>query len=375
MTVPTAERSERHAVGALLGRTVTRDSVRIDLSALDSRLRERSGVGGLDAVLTALHGTPPQDRRAARAERDAARTRPLVLALDLVRTRWAADWVAGLRSTGLLTSRLDAETTITQAARVLNQLTDGEGQTWSRVELGASLLGDAHALDRDRLLHHIVLRGLAAARGTAPPERSRDRERLWTSFSVEPDLLSRTCLAFGLRPPGAGVAARLRAAADDGDPVHLTEWDLRSLAAFGPPTGTTVLICENPRVVEAMADHQVDSWAAVCTAGEPNLVVGAVLTRLRDAGADLRYHGDFDWPGIAIANRVIAQFGAQPWHLAADDYLAAVRSDAPPLTGTPVQPAWDNELGAAMRANKHAVHEESVLTGLLAEMRPILGAE
>ena len=122
-----------------------------------------------------------------------------------------------------------------------------------------------------------------------------------------------------------------------------------------------LLVCENPRVVEGLAECRVDGWAAVCTAGEPNLVVDKVLGNLSRAGADLYYHGDFDWPGIAIANRMIARFCARPWQMTADDYLHAVRSDGPALVGKQTEPEWDPELGAAMRRYRRAVHEETVL--------------
>ena len=148
-----ATRDERHAIGALLGRTITSDAVRVDLAALDTRLNERSGVGGLEAVLAALYGTPPEDRPAVRAARDESRERPLQLAAELVTAPWSSQWIAGLRRTGLLTNRGDSEQTIREAATVLGELTDTEGAplAQSRVELGARLLGDAHALDRDRL--------------------------------------------------------------------------------------------------------------------------------------------------------------------------------------------------------------------------------
>jgi uncharacterized protein (TIGR02679 family) len=86
-----------------------------------------------------------------------------------------------------------------------------------------------------------------------------------------------------------------------------------------------------------------------------------VLGNLSGAGADLYYHGDLDWPGIAIANRVITRFGARPWQMTCDDYLHAVRSDRPFLAGNQVEPAWDHELGAAMRSHGRALHEETVL--------------
>jgi uncharacterized protein (TIGR02679 family) len=363
-----ATRDERHALGALLGRTITIDTVRVDLAALDVRLNERSGVGGLEAVLAALYGTPPQSRPAARAAREASRERPLQLAAELVKATWASEWIAGLRRTGLLTNREESERAIRDAAAVLSELTDAEDApaAQSRVELAARLLGDAHALDRDRLLHQVVLRGLAAAGGVTIPDGARDREQLWANHGVEPDLLSRTCLVWRLRVGNREpTGRRLNEAADAGDPVHVTERDLRRIGSFASAAGTAVLVCENPRVIEGLAERGVDGWVAVCTSGEPNLVVDKVLGNLSRAGADLYYHGDFDWPGIAIANRVITRFAARPWRMTADDYLHAVRPGGAAFVGKQIEPAWDPELGAAMRSHGRAVHEESVLPLIL----------
>ena len=211
----------------------------------------------------------------------------------------------------------------------------------------------------------VVLRALAT-RPERRPAGTAQRRELWERFGVAPDLVSRTCLVWGLRPAGEqSVARRLREAAEAGDPVHLAEWDLRRLPGFGDLTGTTVLVCENPRVLEAVAEQATSPWSVVCTSGEPNTVVGRVLGRLATAGASLRYHGDFDWPGLAIANRIVDRYGAAPWRMSAADYLEAVRPDAPALVGTPVEALWDAELGAAMRDAGRAVHEESVLADLL----------
>jgi Protein of unknown function C-terminus (DUF2399) len=42
-------------------------------------------------------------------------------------------------------------------------------------------------------------------------------------------------------------------------------------------------------------------------------------------GAELWYHGDFDWPGVAIAVDVITRYGGRPWRMSASDYLSAAR--------------------------------------------------
>lgn len=360
-----AGREERQAAGDLLGRTITREAVSVDLAALDRRLRERSGVGGLDAVLVRL-GISLEDRPAARTAKTESRQRPLSIAAAAIDAPWVPDWVAGLRRSGLLTNRDNAESIARNAALVLDDLTRSERRSQSRVELGARLLGDAHALDRDRLLHQVVIRGLAAAAGVPVPIGGRSREALWARFGVDPDLLSRTCLLWGLRLAGdSPVAARLDAAAEAGDPVHVTEWDLRRTPRLIPAPDTRVLVCENPRVIEGLAENGVAGWAAVCTSGEPNLVVDKVLDHLARSDVELRYHGDFDWPGVAIANRAIDRYGVVPWRMTVDDYTRAARSDGLRLGDPAVEPVWDSELGAAMRTRDRAVHEESVLSQLL----------
>jgi hypothetical protein len=40
----------------------------------------------------------------------------------------------------------------------------------------------------------------------------------------------------------------------------------------------------------------------------------------RTAGGRLRYHGDFDWAGLAIGNFVMREFGAEPWRFKTTDY-------------------------------------------------------
>ena len=90
-----------------------------------------------------------------------------------------------------------------------------------------------------------------------------------------------------------------------------------------------MLVCENPRVLEAVAERFGGRLPVVCTSGRPALVVLDVLRGL--SGAELRYHGDFDWPGVMIANRLVAEVGVMPWRMGADDYTAALGPSGLPL--------------------------------------------
>lgn len=364
LTVAVATREQRHALGALLGSAVVTDRVRVDLVALERRVVERAGFRSLAEAVEAVTGQPLRDRRRERDLRRMRRQAPLELARSLVTAPWLEPWLEGVRRSGVLSRAADGEELVRAAVTVLHAVLDGD-ETGSRVELAARLLGDAHALDEDTELHGVVLRGLAAASEVDLPSGLTARRALWERHGVSADLVSATCLTLGLRPTGTSpLAGRLAAAAESGDPVHVTAWDLRRHALEVTPRGH-VLVCENPRVLEAVAERYAGAVQVVCTSGQPNTVVLSVLQWLLRGGVSLRYHGDFDWPGIAIANRLVGQCGVKPWRMTAEDYVGGVAAGSIPLTGPPVEPRWDAELGAAMRTQGVAVHEESVIGSLL----------
>jgi uncharacterized protein (TIGR02679 family) len=351
-------REERHAAAALVGRPVTTPRLTLDLADLDATLARRSGVGGLRAVVERVTGATLDDRAARRAQRTAGREAPFTLARELVGDApWVDGWLDGVRRSGVLTRTADPERAIRHAAEALARLP----APTARTELAVAVGGGAHALDDGSAAAALVLRALAARLGHPPPTTTAERRALWERFGVRVDLVSTTCLTLGLRARGASPAAvRMTLAADAGDPLHVTGWDLRRVELQAPEAA---LVCENPRVLEAVAERYGGRHAVVCTSGQPALVVLDVLHRLADAR--LRYHGDFDWPGVAIANRLVTEVGVTPWRMRADDYLAALHGPRLPLTGPPVEPGWDAELGAAMRHQGLAVHEEAVLDDLL----------
>ncbi len=55
--------------------------------------------------------------------------------------------------------------------------------------------------------------------------------------------------------------------------------------------------------------------------------------------------------------------------MTADDYVDAVRSEAPRLHGSAATADWGAALGAAMRLHQRSVDEESVLPQLLGDLR------
>lgn len=377
VTVSGLDREQRHAVSGLLGRPVVRSTVRVDLEGLDRLVRARAGAAGLVELVQRLDG-PLRDRVAERSAGAAAQQAPFGAARTWLAEHptaaaaaWAEPWLDDLRRSGLLTRAGRQGTAPTVVVRALDVceavLTDPAPV--ARTVLAARVAGDAHALDDGTVLAQLVLRALARVAGEDVPRTAAARRALWERHGVSADALSSTCLVLGLRPFGASpLARRLGDAAAAGDPVHVTAWDL-GRGDLRVAAGTWVLVCENPRVLEAAAECHGGAVPVVCTSGMPGLVTLDVLRRLRAGGAELAYHGDFDWPGIGIANRLVAE-GCSPWRMSAPDYLAAASADGLPLQGQRVDAVWDTALGDTMAATGTAVHEEAVLERLLADLEP-----
>jgi uncharacterized protein (TIGR02679 family) len=371
------QRAERHAVGGLLARPIVTDRVTVDLAQLDELLARRSPYRGLAATVAAVTGRPLHDRRAERSAAVAAREEPLMLTRELLAAdpafagiSWGETWLAAIRRSGLLTRATDPLLTAGHAVAVVAAVLTPGATATSRTELAARVTGNAHGLDDGTIVAQLALRALAFDAGAAPAATAAARRDLWEQYGVSTDTVSSTCLALGVLARGSDpVARRLQLAAEAGDPVHITPRDLRRLELA---RHERVLVCENPRVLEAVADRFGGGSPAVCTSGQPKLVTLELLRRLVSAGALLRYHGDFDWPGIAIANRLTADVGTVPLLMRASDYQAAACSGQAvlELTGVPVVASWDPALSTTMADLGVAVHEEAVLDGLLACLMP-----
>ena len=375
---------ERNDLSLLLGKPLTGAAVTIRLDMLDARLRASAAGLGLRQTLEEL-GPPLTDRRAARADVVARREQvwsSLASSLDaspLADQEWPRQWYDLLRRAGVPRG-VTPETavwTLQQAVQVLTALLGPEGPerngTRGRGELAAMTTGSAHGLDDGTWLARLVQRGVALAHGTEFPDDAAGRRALWRLVSVTPDEVSSTVLTYGLRPDGGGWRERaLRERADHHAEVHVTPRDLHDLR-LQLPAGTVIHICENPRVVEAAADAACIQ-PLVCTSGSAATVVFTLLDALAATGCRFAYHGDFDWPGIALANRVIRRYEARPWRMGTADYEhLAARSQAEgipqlALDGQPVSADWDPDLAPAMTALGIALHEEATLELLVDDL-------
>ncbi len=370
--------AERHAVDGLLGRSARGGaSVSFTVAEADAALSRAGIAPSLKAALEALEG--PIELRGAR---DQARQRQADRALAIVETGGDEALAATLDESlhdGLLARLLGPELPgVDRLARQLVELAEvlrtRNGEI-SRAELAARITGDAHALD-DAAMHPalraVTMRYVARLTGSPPPSSAEEARAVFAAAGVEVDALAGSVLVLNLPvrtrtgPLGTAIDAHLAV----GEPLRLTGRALRRHAPdFGNLEGCVVRVCENPSIVLAAA-RELGSRSAplVCTEGQPSLAVIDLLAALTGAGAALAYHGDFDWPGVRIANAILSRYSATAWRMSTQDYLGA--RGGSPLGERPeaFEARWDPSLADAMSARGVAVHSESLIDALVGDL-------
>ena len=400
IALPDLDPGSELTLRSLLGKV----SKRLDLGRLETALVERGIGNNLNEALAQL-GHPPSaeaaQRRAVRARSAAARA-ALRGTAESWPEPWAGDWADDVVSAGLHGGfdPNDVETLVHDVRRLLDYLDqhaasnsrpaprpdDGPSNLVgpgtggspdqsepaslaaspfvSRTELAATLFGSAHALDPGTRLAAFVSRALRLRVG----EDLTGRE-LWEAAGIQADRVSAPALVWAIPVTGRSVLAELlRGAAEGGLPLHVSLLALRRDPVI-VPAGTQVLVVENPRLVEAASERNLEC-CVVAANGNPATAVTTLLGHMHSSGASLWYHGDFDAAGIAICRRM-RDSGCAPWMMAASDYRDAIRiaqqsgvrleRDTRDCGPTP----WDPHLETAFGTGRLIVHEESVLDDVL----------
>ncbi len=235
--------------------------------------------------------------------------------------------------------------------------------------LAARMTGDTKALNHGSTLATLVMRALALREGMARPASAAQRRELWDLSAVIVDDLASRVLVLNLSARGEGLAEWLTGAARYGTPFQVTLQQLDAHPIRLAPA--RIFACENPAVLRrACAELGPACPPLLCAEGQPSTAFHTLVRIAAASGSELAYHGDFDWPGVAIAAKVIDRYGARPWRMTAADYLSGVKAGDTPvaLRGDPVPTPWEPDLGETMRATGRAIYEETVADQLLADL-------
>lgn len=358
-------------------------SMTLDIWQLDQRLREAALADSLRDALERLEGPIISQKKL----RQAAQARWSALLARGTRGPLLHAWLTSPRALALL-KRLarhpaGAEQLLANADAVLDRL---PCHGLPRSQLAAETLGNAHALDAGRPVASVVLAAwrwyersnsfdptteeasdseeqASAAKDDDGEERQRD---VWARAGVLVNELARPVLCLNLPCPGGAYAWA------PGEPAYMSLRQLLRAPPVWQVADRQIYVCENPNIVAMAADRLGTACGPlICTDGMPAAAQRTLLAQLTAAGAALSHHGDYDWPGIHIANVIMRRFGASPWRFGVADYLAALEHTPPRPRDLPelaVEAIWDAQLRAAMQEHGLAIAEEAVADALLADL-------
>ncbi|MEU8060676.1 TIGR02679 family protein [Microbispora bryophytorum] len=377
------DEAERTALIGLIGyREPGVKRIGVTLRELDAVVRAGTDLGLVD-LLETLGGplrNRPREAARARAARDEA-VRPAKESSLYESAEWYREWLDAVSRDGTvsrLAGRPRTAGALARAARVLEFLTTRpeDDAEITLAGLAVTITGHPKTLDHPATLSTLVLRALAIRAGVPLPTTAEERRDLWDQHEVVVDDLASRILVLNLPAEGEGLGEWLTGAGRFGTPFQVT---LHQLSTFSIALRAPVVhVCENPAVLRrAAAELGPDCPPLVCTEGRPSTAFHRLAATAVRGGARLRYHGDFDWPGVDMAGAVVRRYGAEIWRMTAADYLAGLANlgDLPEgdehlrLTGRPVPTPWDPVLADAMREKGIAVYEEAVAGSLVADLR------
>jgi uncharacterized protein (TIGR02679 family) len=369
---------ERRALDDLLGRRSTAGRrLSLDLGELERTLRSAGMAERLEDAVVACRGSIENQR--ARAEREQEEWTALfnVARSNCHQHEGLLNWISALVRDGSL--KRIARGDLPRAAKLMEDtirvvLRDPTEEILL-ANLAAECAGDSHALDRGQPLATVCLRAIAAVYGIDGQRTAAARRKAWAAIGVIIDDLSAPVLVFNLRAAASSpLGAVLEVHRQQVQPAFLTYRQLHQGNSFKPLDSAmqVIFVCENPSIVSAAArEIGARCQPLVCTNGQPASATHLLLSQLRQAGAELRCHADFDWAGLRIIDQLAREHAAIPWRMSADTYLG--------VEGTVVaEPqsfvtSWAPELGEALRHRATAVFEEQVLGSLLDDLGARLG--
>jgi len=379
VTVTQPDDAERKAIIGITGQYRAEGSAQIGVRLTDLDLAVSEATGGTLIELLERTGRPLRDRPADRRRLADGREAAVRSAENsfLNDRDWYRSWLTEITADGTLTRLVNAADAdrVGHAVRVLEQV-EGRTEPVQLAELAAMTTGDTKALNHGTTLATLVMRALATRISVGKPVTTEQRRDLWDAHGVIVDDLASRVLVLNLAAAGDGLGEWLTDARRRGVPFYVTLQQLIAMPVAPEVSAEpTVSVCENPAVLRrAAADLGPRSRPLICTEGQPSTAFHRLAAAVTAHGGRLRYHGDFDWPGIAIANSVIRRHHAAQWRMSAADYRAAIREDADHVTlaGPPQPTPWDPALADAMSAAARAVYEESVADPLIADLTTAL---
>ena len=408
---------EKAALEAFFRRRLPAGKLAISVQMFRQALAEtRFGVLDPVEILRIWHGGRLTGRRQEREELAQARRRMADRLLTEHPHPFCQAWLKGALAGEPGTRRMQAvfnpaARSAGHAAVALRALSRLPAEYTRLPVFAREVSGDPHGLDIDSETGKLFLEGLRYVSNHNGGQKEdgltgglsaieKITELLYQFRLLRDDLLNFvTCMGLAAYDEQGQEIIYWRQAAHVGAPLNAPLREIVRAVAFLPAAWPPdkgpgicrasftyeVLVMENSGVYSALVDEITSDGQpgcglpVICLHGQLKMASWALLDRLVQSGAIIRYAGDFDPEGLQIAEKLLLRYPerVQLWHMSVEDYRKAAPSVALDRTRlhklNSVKSAALADLAQCICATGLAAYQEGIWERLAADVRNLTG--
>lgn len=240
----------------------------------------------------------------------------------------------------------------------------------------ADITGNPHYFDRGSAAGQLLLHAICYSRETEVPQTAHQwRDVLW-EVGIIADTISSIVHAYGLHLKTAtGYHPAYEAFCEKKEVCVITLENLKGIVG-AKPEGGCVYIVENEMVFSFLvAELKNEPATILCTSGQPRAVAVKLIRLLADNGICMKYSGDIDPDGIAIADRLWMnnKEHMEIWRMGPEDYEDCLSAETIGALGIAklenISHPGLKQTAELVRKKKLAGYQENLRVKLLDDMR------
>lgn len=339
--------SERLALAGLLGesiRTRPGERLRMPLKRLEEALQVQGLGETLPGALAAYFGGPIRTRQDEKGEAEVAWVafcaRLAIYATGELALGWHDRIKAGtegvvqreFRRAEAEGATSDLESALRVVLEALSRLPILTQRPLRMPVFAQQVTGDPHGFDEWRLAGRFLRRALVTlGENDQLPKGVLEWAEVFRRYGLAADGISSSVASYGIcqavRADGS-VDRVVAGAAADKESLLISLRQVSSWTRLEIPNNRLYAV-ENPAVFEELLESVTVSGmetAMICTSGFPSAAALQVMDLAVEAGAQVRYSGDFDRRGLEILVGLLDRYGTSlvPWGMHPADYRDAI---------------------------------------------------
>lgn len=346
VTLKNATEAERRAIGGIVGKSFTAETVTITFQEFEQGLQKtRFAPIDMKTVMEEYFAAPLQTNQEQKEQAQRAREEFFGRLLSCFEGSSengpaAFHWIREMqdqRKYGyqilikeFIREPRAAEILARNVGSALTRLEETEGEERLLAVFAASVSGNPHYFDRGTVAGQLLTHAVCFWKNTDVPQSAYEWRECMQSVGIVPDNIASMVHVFGVRlETEDGLHPAYEAFYHRKEPYVLTAENLKSITG-AKAEHNRVYVVENEMVFLYLVENAKDRDVSIlCTSGQLRAAAIRLLDHLAECGADICYSGDLDPAGMDIADRLWQRYGDRLhlWRMGSGDYRESMSGE------------------------------------------------